>query len=260
MTELSDLAAPVVRTRASLHRHDAARLRPHEIQHLVPAQLPSERNRPVCPCAVELKTALRQVDPDDGSVFHWMPPPPGALCHGTSTLVHCDAVRRRRPPHRSSAERSCEIGLLISPLIRFEALVRERGRAPGTARLNPWIRVAVPVEAHEGRLGAPRAPRPGSAGSATERASMAPRCRRRSQRGTAGSSARAARASGSLGVLTATATEARACPWSVVSGYLGIDPGVQAVQDPRRLPASRDTPCGAPPAPRSSRGRRRRSR
>ena len=69
-----------------------------------PTQLLAERNRSVRPCAMELKTALRQIDADDGSVFHWMPSPPGELCHGTSTLAHCDAVRRRRPPHRPCSE------------------------------------------------------------------------------------------------------------------------------------------------------------
>ena len=70
VAELADLAAPVMRARARLHRHHAVRLRGHKVQHLLPAQLPAERDRAVRPRAMHLKAALRQIDPDDANLVH----------------------------------------------------------------------------------------------------------------------------------------------------------------------------------------------
>ena len=86
MAEPADLPAPMVRAPARLHRHRAAWLRSHKVQQLRPAQLLTERNRPVRPRTVKLKAALRQTDPDDVNLVHGRVPPPG-VGH-TTTLAH----------------------------------------------------------------------------------------------------------------------------------------------------------------------------
>ncbi len=68
MAEPADLPAPMVRATARLHRHRAAWLRSHKVQQLRPAQLLTERNRPVRPRTVHLKAVLRQIDPDRDAV------------------------------------------------------------------------------------------------------------------------------------------------------------------------------------------------
>ena len=67
---LSVLPTPMVSARASLHGHHTARLRGEEVEQLAPAQLPAERNQPVCLRPMQPKAALREVDPDDGNLPH----------------------------------------------------------------------------------------------------------------------------------------------------------------------------------------------
>ena len=59
VAELADLAAPVMRARARLHRHRAIRLRGNEVQELRPAQLLAEGHRTIRTRPMHLKAALR---------------------------------------------------------------------------------------------------------------------------------------------------------------------------------------------------------
>ena len=92
MTELPDLAAPVVRTRAgppSRRRTEGATPR-SRAPWPGSASCGTQPTRPPGRREAE-KTALRQIDSDDGSVLHWMPPSSG----GELRHLHLGTLRCR---------------------------------------------------------------------------------------------------------------------------------------------------------------------
>ena len=91
VAEPRHLPAPMVSARASLHRHRAARLRNDEIEQLSPTQLPAKRHRSIGPSSINLKAALRQIDPDDANLFHGC-----LLLQGVRMHHHLGTSRCRR--------------------------------------------------------------------------------------------------------------------------------------------------------------------
>ncbi|CAO4157288.1 hypothetical protein DHODJN_25970 [Methylorubrum extorquens] len=94
MAETADLATAVMRTRASLHRHEAGRLGSEEGQHLITPQLLTRDRSAAGICAVRLEDVLGQIQADGAN-----------LCHGRLRLVALNTTtlarrcRRGRPPH-----------------------------------------------------------------------------------------------------------------------------------------------------------------
>jgi hypothetical protein len=70
MTKPADLAGPVVRAAAGLHRHRAGRLGGKESENLVPPQLLAEQNRAGGISSVNLEHALRQIHPNRANFSH----------------------------------------------------------------------------------------------------------------------------------------------------------------------------------------------
>ena len=68
-----------------------------------PAQLPAVRHRSIGSRPMYLKAPLCQIDPDDASLLHWMPPSDGQKCSGT-ILAHRDAVGRASTPSATASE------------------------------------------------------------------------------------------------------------------------------------------------------------
>jgi hypothetical protein len=86
MTKPSDLARPVMRAAAGLHGHRAGWLRREEREDLVPPQLPAKQHRSGCIGAVNLKHALRQIQPDCANFAHGRLPQ--VVLINTSTVAH----------------------------------------------------------------------------------------------------------------------------------------------------------------------------
>ena len=91
VAELQNLPAPVVGARTGLHRHHASLLRAENVQQPLPAQLPAERDRAVRPSTMKLKAALRQINRDDGNLFHGC-----LLLQGVELQHHLGTCRCRR--------------------------------------------------------------------------------------------------------------------------------------------------------------------
>ena len=70
MPEPADLARPVVRAGAGLHRHRAGWLGREEREDLVPPQLLAEQNRSRCIGSVSLEHAFRQIQTDRANFSH----------------------------------------------------------------------------------------------------------------------------------------------------------------------------------------------
>src|SRR4051794_37465338 len=88
MTELGDLAAPVVGARTRLHGHRAGRQRCQERQKLAAAQLLAKDPRARTVSPMELKDVLGEIEADGANLVHerlleWALTPP---------LWHADAV------------------------------------------------------------------------------------------------------------------------------------------------------------------------
>ena len=73
-----------------------------KVQKLLPTNLPAERDRNVRPSTVKLKTALRQIDPDDINLFHGrfllrglVTPPPWHIVMPSGGGVHSINIARR---------------------------------------------------------------------------------------------------------------------------------------------------------------------
>src|SRR5829696_4020760 len=93
MTELGDLAPPVVGARAGLHGYRAGRQRCQERQKLAAAQLLAKDHRARAVSPMELKDVLGEIEADGahrvhGRLLEWSLTPP---------LWHADAVGGR--PH-----------------------------------------------------------------------------------------------------------------------------------------------------------------
>src|SRR5215218_845246 len=88
MTELGDLAAPIMRAATRLHGHRAGRQRGQERQKLAAAQLLAKDHRARTVSPMELKDVLGEIEADGANLVHerlleWALTPP---------LWHADAV------------------------------------------------------------------------------------------------------------------------------------------------------------------------
>src|SRR3954466_14607415 len=96
MTELGNLAAPVVGARTRLHGHRAGRQRCQECQKLAAAQLLAKDHRARAVSPMELKDVLGEIEADSANLVHgrlleWALTPP---------LWHAEAVGGR--PHHQA--------------------------------------------------------------------------------------------------------------------------------------------------------------
>src|SRR4051794_18082996 len=96
MTELGDLAAPVVGARTRLHSHRTGRQRGQEREQLAAAQLLAKDHRARAVGPVELKDVLGEIEADGADLVHgrlleWALTPP---------LWHAEAVGGR--PHHQA--------------------------------------------------------------------------------------------------------------------------------------------------------------
>ena len=70
MTHALQLAAPVVRSGACLHRNHAARLSSEELDQLLTRDAATEDRRARCICAVRVKNLLCDIQADGGNFLH----------------------------------------------------------------------------------------------------------------------------------------------------------------------------------------------
>src|SRR3954467_10408254 len=100
MTELGDLAPPIMRAAAGLHGHRAGRQRCQERQKLAAAQLLAKDHRARAVSPMELKDVLGEIESDGANLVHerlleWALTPP---------LWHADAAGGR-PHHQAHPTR-----------------------------------------------------------------------------------------------------------------------------------------------------------
>src|SRR5256885_14836381 len=112
MTELGDLAAPIMRAATGLHSHRAGRQRCQERQKLAAAQLLAKDHRARAVSPMELKDVFGEIESDGAHLVHgrlleWALTPP---------LSHAEAVGGR--PHHQ--------GFLHSGLADRAKAVKER--------------------------------------------------------------------------------------------------------------------------------------
>jgi hypothetical protein len=74
MPKPADLAAPVMRARAGLHRHQARRLTREKVEQPRARQLSLKHHRAVWRRRMQMKHILRNIDPDRDSICHLTPP------------------------------------------------------------------------------------------------------------------------------------------------------------------------------------------
>jgi hypothetical protein len=70
MTELADLACPIMRRRAGFHRNNALRQLGEEGKDLSTGQPPAQDNRTIASSSVYLKHSLCQVQADNANFLH----------------------------------------------------------------------------------------------------------------------------------------------------------------------------------------------